>query len=133
MACRTCRGMGHLLVEGRPAYTERINVPGAEWAPGRCGVSGPSVEQALAFAPGHTVALDVAGDVTSAGQEAGVVLARRFDLGGDGRDVHEFPDCILVPTASRPPSRARPMGAWKLRKWVLRWSPSSRTITSLPA
>ena len=40
---------------------------------------------------------------------------------------------ILVPTASRSPDRAMPIGAWKARKWVLRWSPSSRTITSLPA
>ena len=40
---------------------------------------------------------------------------------------------IVVPTASRSPSSARPIGAWKVRKWVLRWSPSSRTITSLPA
>jgi hypothetical protein len=38
------------------------------------------------------VALDVASDVTGAGEEAGVVLARRFELGCHGGHVHELPD-----------------------------------------
>jgi hypothetical protein len=38
------------------------------------------------------VALDVARDVAGAGQEAGVVPARRLELGGDGRDVDILPD-----------------------------------------
>ena len=41
--------------------------------------------------------------------------------------------CTDVPMARRSPRSARPIGAWNVRKWVLRWSPSSRTITSLPA
>jgi hypothetical protein len=38
------------------------------------------------------VDLDVAGDVARPRQEAGVVPAGRFELGGHGRDVGEFPD-----------------------------------------
>ncbi len=41
--------------------------------------------------------------------------------------------CTVVPMARRSPWSASPIGAWNVRKCVLRWSPSSRTITSLPA
>jgi hypothetical protein len=39
--------------------------------------------------------LDVARDVAGARQEAGVVSPGRFELGGHGRDVDEFPDLDL--------------------------------------
>jgi hypothetical protein len=39
--------------------------------------------------------LDVARDVAGPRQEAGVVPAGRFELGGHGRDVDEFPDLDL--------------------------------------
>ncbi len=77
--------------------------------------------------------LDVARDVAGAGQEAGVVPARRVELGGTAGTLTYSQTWNLVPTASRSPAKAMPIGAWKVRKWVLRWSPSSRTITSLPA
>ena len=56
---------------------------------GEAGVDHP---QLLAGTPGHLVALDVAGDVAGAGQEAGVVAPRRVDPGRDGRDVDVLPD-----------------------------------------
>ena len=77
--------------------------------------------------------LDIARDVTGTRQEAGVMPAGRVELGGDSGTSTNSQTWILVPTASRSPARAMPIGAWNARKWVLRWSPSSRTSTSLPA
>ena len=56
-----------------------------------------------------------------------------LELGCDGRDVDEFPDLHRRADGQPAAVMARPIGAWKERKWVLRWSPSSRTMTSLPA
>ena len=56
---------------------------------GEAGVDHPEL---AANAPGQLVALDVARDVAGAGQEAGVVPARRFELGCHRGHVHELPD-----------------------------------------
>ena len=77
--------------------------------------------------------LDVTCHVAGAGQEAGVVPAGRVELGGTVGTSTNSQTWILVPIASRSPARAMPIGAWNPRKWVLRRSPSSLTITSLPA
>ena len=85
-------------------------------------------------APGHLVDLDVARDVAATREEAGVVAAGPApSLAATAGTSRYSQICIEVPMARRSPRRARPIGAGKVRKWVLRWSPSSRTITSLPA
>ena len=97
---------------------------------GEAGVDHPEL---AASAPGQLVALDVAGDVAGAGQEAGVVLASGSSFAVTAGTSTYSQTWSVVPTASRVPSKARPMGAGKPRKWVLSRSPSSRTITSFPA
>ena len=74
--------------ERRPPARHEAVRPVERAEAGESGVDEPE----LVAPPGHLVDLDVAGDVASAGQEAGVVAARRLELGRDGRDVAKLPD-----------------------------------------